>query len=174
MPTAGATRIQTQMKNSIPRLPYAKARFARPHRLTLTDQMSKWPPPARKSPGALTLRGGRPFSFPAIALEQAAIRGSRRARSAATKPSRGQRTRAPGWPRLRLAMTTPKMNRGNAAKPLKRGCSSMVEQQPSKLNMRVRFPSPAPALNPAATPRRCAASGAGRRRRKGARGPSLR
>ena len=26
----------------------------------------------------------------------------------------------------------------------KRGCSSMVEQQPSKLNTRVRFPSPAP------------------------------
>ncbi len=26
-----------------------------------------------------------------------------------------------------------------------RGCSSMVEQQPSKLNTRVRFPSPAPA-----------------------------
>src|SRR5947208_10991787 len=25
-----------------------------------------------------------------------------------------------------------------------RGCSSMVEQQPSKLNTRVRFPSPAP------------------------------
>ena len=24
------------------------------------------------------------------------------------------------------------------------GCSSMVEQQPSKLNTRVRFPSPAP------------------------------
>src|ERR1700710_67062 len=27
-----------------------------------------------------------------------------------------------------------------------RGCSSMVEQQPSKLNTRVRFPSPAPAI----------------------------
>jgi hypothetical protein len=27
------------------------------------------------------------------------------------------------------------------------GCSSMVEQQPSKLNTRVRFPSPAPASN---------------------------
>ena len=27
-----------------------------------------------------------------------------------------------------------------------RGCSSMVEQQPSKLNTRVRFPSPAPGL----------------------------
>ena len=27
-----------------------------------------------------------------------------------------------------------------------RGCSSMVEQQPSKLNTRVRFPSPAPAF----------------------------
>src|SRR3954447_7151201 len=26
-----------------------------------------------------------------------------------------------------------------------RGCSSMVEQQPSKLNTRVRFPSPAPS-----------------------------
>src|SRR5882762_3629706 len=26
----------------------------------------------------------------------------------------------------------------------RRGCSSMVEQQPSKLNTRVRFPSPAP------------------------------
>ena len=28
----------------------------------------------------------------------------------------------------------------------RRGCSSMVEQQPSKLNTRVRFPSPAPFL----------------------------
>ena len=28
----------------------------------------------------------------------------------------------------------------------RRGCSSMVEQQPSKLNTRVRFPSPAPVL----------------------------
>ena len=27
------------------------------------------------------------------------------------------------------------------------GCSSMVEQQPSKLNTRVRFPSPAPAIS---------------------------
>jgi hypothetical protein len=27
-----------------------------------------------------------------------------------------------------------------------RGCSSMVEQQPSKLNTRVRFPSPAPKI----------------------------
>ena len=27
------------------------------------------------------------------------------------------------------------------------GCSSMVEQQPSKLNTRVRFPSPAPSLS---------------------------
>ena len=26
------------------------------------------------------------------------------------------------------------------------GCSSMVEQQPSKLNTRVRFPSPAPSF----------------------------
>ncbi len=29
-----------------------------------------------------------------------------------------------------------------------RGCSSMVEQQPSKLMTRVRFPSPAPSLHP--------------------------
>ena len=28
-----------------------------------------------------------------------------------------------------------------------RGCSSMVEQQPSKLNTRVRFPSPAPMFS---------------------------
>src|SRR5450759_3559333 len=28
---------------------------------------------------------------------------------------------------------------------VKRGCSSMVEQKPSKLTTRVRFPSPAPA-----------------------------
>ena len=28
-----------------------------------------------------------------------------------------------------------------------RGCSSMVEQKPSKLTTRVRFPSPAPDLN---------------------------
>ena len=28
-----------------------------------------------------------------------------------------------------------------------RGCSSMVEQQPSKLNTRVRFPSPAPIFS---------------------------
>ena len=28
----------------------------------------------------------------------------------------------------------------------KGGCSSMVEQKPSKLNVRVRFPSPAPIL----------------------------
>src|SRR5215470_16076892 len=27
------------------------------------------------------------------------------------------------------------------------GCSSMVEQQPSKLNTRVRFPSPAPTIS---------------------------
>ena len=32
------------------------------------------------------------------------------------------------------------------AMTLLRGCSSMVEQQPSKLNTRVRFPSPAPTL----------------------------
>jgi hypothetical protein len=36
---------------------------------------------------------------------------------------------------------------GLAAKPL-RGRSSMVEPQPSKLVMRVRFPSPAPTRNP--------------------------
>jgi hypothetical protein len=29
----------------------------------------------------------------------------------------------------------------------RRGCSSMVEQQPSKLNTRVRFPSPAPSFS---------------------------
>src|SRR5437870_7289332 len=29
-----------------------------------------------------------------------------------------------------------------------RGCSSMVEQKPSKLTTRVRFPSPAPATQP--------------------------
>ena len=29
----------------------------------------------------------------------------------------------------------------------RRGCSSMVEQQPSKLNTRVRFPSPAPMFS---------------------------
>ncbi len=38
----------------------------------------------------------------------------------------------------------------SGAEPLhmggRRGCSSMVEQQPSKLNTRVRFPSPAPVL----------------------------
>src|SRR5689334_3755557 len=34
----------------------------------------------------------------------------------------------------------------NAAYLPPRGCSSMVEQQPSKLNTRVRFPSPAPAF----------------------------
>jgi hypothetical protein len=39
-----------------------------------------------------------------------------------------------------------------------RGCSSMVEQQPSKLMTRVRFPSPAPAFARDADdcPRRCA------------------
>ena len=35
---------------------------------------------------------------------------------------------------------------------LRRGCSSMVEQQPSKLNTRVRFPLPAPILKLAADP----------------------
>jgi hypothetical protein len=33
-----------------------------------------------------------------------------------------------------------------------RGCSSMVEQKPSKLMTRVRFPSPAPTLWPLANP----------------------
>ena len=35
--------------------------------------------------------------------------------------------------------------RGRPAGPARRGCSSMVEFQPSKLAVRVRFPSPAPA-----------------------------
>src|SRR6202043_572304 len=35
----------------------------------------------------------------------------------------------------------------------KSGCSSMVEQQPSKLNTRVRFPSPAPMFSGACRPR---------------------
>lgn len=34
---------------------------------------------------------------------------------------------------------------GHAPTMLVRGYSSVVEQQPSKLNMRVRFPLPAPA-----------------------------
>src|SRR5690606_15639179 len=33
-----------------------------------------------------------------------------------------------------------------------RGCSSMVELQPSKLAVRVRFPSPAPTTKPQLTP----------------------
>ena len=33
------------------------------------------------------------------------------------------------------------------------GCSSMVERQPSKLAVRVRFPSPAPVANASAKPR---------------------
>src|SRR5262249_17765275 len=41
-----------------------------------------------------------------------------------------------------------------------RGCSSMVEQQPSKLMTRVRFPSPAPPLNDAKE--RVGAAGANR------------
>ena len=36
-----------------------------------------------------------------------------------------------------------------------RGCSSMVEQQPSKLMTRVRFPSPAPTLSSKLLPRKC-------------------
>ena len=39
--------------------------------------------------------------------------------------------------------------RGKSSKHARsRGCSSMVEQQPSKLMTRVRFPSPAPILSP--------------------------
>src|SRR5690606_31099740 len=38
--------------------------------------------------------------------------------------------------------------KGSAETAHGRGYSSMVEQQPSKLNMRVRFPLPAPALPP--------------------------
>ena len=34
--------------------------------------------------------------------------------------------------------------------PSNRGCSSMVEQKPSKLMTRVRFPSPAPTFAPSA------------------------
>ena len=43
-------------------------------------------------------------------------------------------------------------------KTVRRGCSSMVEQQPSKLNTRVRFPSPAPDFQrqDQGTPKRCA------------------
>ena len=37
--------------------------------------------------------------------------------------------------------------RGCAVKGSVRGCSSMVEQKPSKLMTRVRFPSPAPVLS---------------------------
>ena len=37
---------------------------------------------------------------------------------------------------------------------IRRGCSSMVEPQPSKLVMRVRFPSPAPSFRPPARSRR--------------------
>ena len=46
-----------------------------------------------------------------------------------------------GFPALRKASAN-----GNKIRTLDalRGCSSMVEQQPSKLNTRVRFPSPAP------------------------------
>ena len=36
---------------------------------------------------------------------------------------------------------------GRDSSSLARGCSSMVEQQPSKLNTRVRFPSPAPIFS---------------------------
>src|ERR1700738_3630257 len=42
---------------------------------------------------------------------------------------------------------SPRMRRCGLPKPVTHelsGCSSMVEQQPSKLNTRVRFPSPAP------------------------------
>ena len=38
-----------------------------------------------------------------------------------------------------------RMRRAGPIRPASRGCSSMVEQQPSKLNTRVRFPSPAPS-----------------------------
>jgi hypothetical protein len=39
-------------------------------------------------------------------------------------------------------------------RPVRRGCSSMVEQKPSKLTTRVRFPSPAP-YNVVSNPRPC-------------------
>src|SRR5260221_12174550 len=63
-------------------------------------------------------------------------------------------------PPVKGPLAGPKATRGTGAEPaherlrplagrdsssLARGCSSMVEQQPSKLNTRVRFPSPAPS-----------------------------
>ena len=47
----------------------------------------------------------------------------------------------PGFLRRGLAVCTG-WQKGSV---VKRGCSSMVEQKPSKLTTRVRFPSPAPA-----------------------------
>jgi hypothetical protein len=47
---------------------------------------------------------------------------------------------------LGLVMKHPRrlLRSGSERRARRRGCSSMVEQQPSKLNTRVRFPSPAP------------------------------
>ncbi len=44
---------------------------------------------------------------------------------------------------VRVLLPPPSLSGDSALLP-RRGCSSMVEQQPSKLNTRVRFPSPAP------------------------------
>src|SRR5436309_11504391 len=65
-----------------------------------------------------------------IGMESAGVKGG--AELNALLPTQHQRLRRPARrdsPRLR------------------RGCSSMVEQQPSKLNTRVRFPSPALPLD---------------------------
>ena len=49
-------------------------------------------------------------------------------------------SRGETWQKLRFRFSAPALY---AIRP-RRGCSSMVEQQPSKLMTRVRFPSPAP------------------------------
>src|SRR3954462_13902919 len=47
---------------------------------------------------------------------------------------------------VRTGALPPSQGGGAVLSGPNRGCNSMVEQQPSKLNTRVRFPSPAPAF----------------------------
>ena len=61
------------------------------------------------------------------------------------RPDGSGRERQPVTKRRGSAQGGLRPPRGRASRSVRCGCSSMVEQQPSKLNTRVRFPSPAPS-----------------------------
>ena len=99
-----------------PRRSRADAAFTATHRLPLVAESG--PPAGPRSRPSRTDRTAAPQAGP---------------------PRRPKRSHQDQSPRRWLAK-----HLGTGYKPRRCGCSSMVEQQPSKLNTWVRFPSPAP------------------------------